>query len=187
MMRTLVLAVASLALASPSLAETDAVTAEIIEHEDGSRALVHEAVIDAPISAVWTTLSTAEGWKMWGPRAAWFDFRIGGTIETAYASGAERGGDQNIVHRILAYVPERMIALKLEKAPTGAFDPAVFEGTWGGYELEPLGTDRTKLRIIGAGYRSDEASTQMLEFFRTGNVYSINMLKKGLADAADAS
>ena len=174
------LAIAALTLAAPLAAQDEPVTAAIIEHSDGSRSLVHEAVIDAPVERVWATLSTAQGWKMWGPQEAWFDFRIGGTIETSYVAGSGQGSDQNIIHRILGFVPERLIILQLEQAPAGGFDSSVFDGTWGVYELEPFGEDRTRLRITGAGYGDDEGSTQMLEFFKSGNVYSIEQLKAAL-------
>ncbi len=183
-----ILVATCLALTSPVLAQDiaaePAITAEIIEYENGSLALVHDAVIDAPVDQVWATLSTVEGWKMWGPKEAWFDFRLGGTIETSYVEGSEPGSDQNIIHRILAFIPERMVALQVEQAPAGGFDSAIFDGTWAVYELEPLGPERTRLRITGLGYKSDDASMQILEFFKSGNTYSIEVMKKALAEAS---
>ena len=190
MIRTFIVATA-LVFAAPVWAQDDTATAEVIEESDGTRTLVHEAVIDAPVADVWATLSTAEGWKMWGPKEAWFDFRLGGEIETSYSAGAERGSPLNIKHRILAFVPERMIALEVAQVPEGAFKPGVLDGMWSVYELEPIiiadahaQTEATRLRITGIGYKSDPDSSQMLEFFKGGNVYSIEMLKQALAEQA---
>lgn len=176
-------AATAFAIAGPASAQQAEVSVEVVEQADGTRTLVHEAVIEAPVAQVWAALSTADGWKMWGPKAAWFDFRTGGTIETSYVEGAKPGDGQNIVHRILAFVPERMIALQVEKVPDGAFEPGALEDMWGVYELEPVGDDQTRLRISGVGYRSDETSSRILEFFKSGNVYSIQLLEKNLAAA----
>ena len=172
----------SCALANPALAQSDEITAEMVEHADGTRTLVHEAVVDAPVSAVWATLSTAEGWKKWGPRFAWFDLRHGGTIETGYHTDAVRGDPRNIIHRIIAFVPDRMIALQVIQAPEGGpADAETVKQVWGVYELEPVTETKTRLRISGIGYGTDDASSRILEFFKTGNAYSIELMKKNLA------
>lgn len=184
MKKLLAAAAASIAciLAAPVAADDSNISSEVIEQEDGTRTLVHDAVIDAPASAVWAALSTAEGWKMWGPKFAYFDLRLGGRIETGYHDNARLGDPQNIVHRIIAFVPERMIALQVAQAPkNGPVDIELIKQVWGVYELEPLGDNRTRLRISGVGYGSDEASSQILEFFKSGNVYSIEMLRRNLA------
>ncbi|MXO91705.1 SRPBCC family protein [Pontixanthobacter aquaemixtae] len=157
-----------------------AVTTEIIEENDGTLTLVHETVIAAPVAEVWKTLSTAEGWAMWGPSFAKFDLRQGGSIETGYHKNAAVGDERNIRHRILAFVPERIMAIRVEYAPPGPIDPALVTKLWGVYELEPGGNGHTSLRISGLGYGTDEASTKLLEFFEQGNVWSIETMRKNL-------
>ena len=172
------------ALVSPTYAQDTDVIATIVEQSDGTRALVHEAVIDAPVATVWASLSTEEGWKAWGPRFAKFDFRLGGSIETAYHADAKSGDPNNIRHRILAFVPERMIALQIEQAPAnGPADPELLKNLWGVYELEPAADGKTRLRISGLGYGADAASSQLLDFFKSGNVYSISLLRRNLAQS----
>lgn len=176
------LALLATALAQPLAAKESAIAADVIEESDGTRTLVHEALIDAPVEAVWATLSTEEGWKSWGPKFAKFDFRQGGSIETGYHDGAKAGDAQNIRHRILAIVPERLIALRVEQVPEGGpVDMAVLEPLWGVYELEAEGENSTRLKISGIGYGADEASARMLDFFKSGNVYSIELLRRNLA------
>ncbi|XUU61059.1 SRPBCC family protein [Erythrobacter sp. HA6-11] len=171
-------------LVAPVSAFGQETKSEVIEENDGTRTLIHEAVIDAPVADVWASLSTEEGWKMWGPSKAWFDLRLGGSIETSYYPDAVQGDPRNIVHRIIAFVPERMMALQVVQAPeNGPVSLETIKQTWGVYELEPISEIQTRMRIIGLGYGSDETSSRMIEFFKTGNVYSINLLKKNLADA----
>ncbi|ABC64296.1 SRPBCC family protein [Erythrobacter litoralis] len=177
-------ALAALVAAAPAAANEAAITSSVVAENDGTRTLIHDAVVEAPVADVWASLSTAKGWKAWGPKEAWFDFRIGGSIETSYSEGAQPGDAQNIRHRILAFVPERMIALGIEKVPDGAFEPGVLDGMWSVYELEPIDEDTTGLRIIGLGYKADEASSRMLEFFKSGNAYSIRMLERNLQAVA---
>lgn len=172
----------SLALAAPAVANSSDIASTIVEESDGTRTLVHEAVIDAPVELVWWTLSTEEGWKSWGPGFAHFDLRHGGSIETGYHDGVERGDPRNIRHRIIAFVPERLLAIQVEHVPAGGpVDIEAVKAVWGVYELEPIGENRTRLRISGVGYGPDEASSQILEFFKSGNVYSINLMRQNLA------
>ncbi|WP_284126457.1 SRPBCC family protein [Parerythrobacter aestuarii] len=180
---TLSFALALAAVTTPAGAETDGVSVEVIEQNDGTRTLVHEGVIDAPVPAVWAALATPEGWKLWGPKEAWLDFRLGGSIETSYNAGAKPGDAQNIRHRILAYVPEQMIALQVAKVPEGAFKEGLLDGMWSVYELEPVGDSQTRLRVIGIGYKSDPDSSQLLEFFKGGNTYSMQMLEQNIKAA----
>ncbi|NVE95746.1 SRPBCC family protein [Altererythrobacter lutimaris] len=172
------------AFMAPVLAFGQEITSEVIEENDGTRTLIHESVIDAPVADVWAALSTEEGWKMWGPSTAWFDLRLGGSIETSYYPDTIKGDPRNIVQRIIAFVPERMMALQVLQAPEGGpVSLETIKQTWGVYELDPISETQTRMRIIGLGYGGDEGSSRMLEFFKSGNVYSINLLKKNLADA----
>lgn len=182
------IAVLAFALTQPLAADENKIKAEIVEESDGTRTLIHEAVIDAPLAVVWATLSTAEGWKRWGPKFAEFDFRTGGSIETGYQDNAKPGDPQNIRHRILAIVPERLLALRVEQVPEGGpVDAAVLEKAWGVYELSAVDEQRTRLRISGHGYGADPASVRMLEFFKTGNVYSIELLRRNLAASSEGA
>lgn len=175
------------ALAIPAQAESDPIETRVIEENDGSRTLVHEAVIDADLAAVWATLSTEDGWKAWGPNFARFDLRHGGSIETSYHEDAMAGDPRNIRHRIIAFVPERLIAIRVEYAPPGGpVDPKILKEMWGVYELEPLSEGHTRLRITGLGYGKDKESSQLLDFFIAGNAYSIELLRRNLkSETAD--
>lgn len=173
-------ATCALGTAAPALAQD--VKAEVIEQQDGTRTLVHEAIIEAPLARVWATFTTEEGWKDWGPKFAMMDVRPGGSIESSYFADAGSGDARNILHRILAIVPERMIAMRLERVPEGGpVSKKVMAETWVVYELTPLGDNRTQLRILGLGYGEGEDFDRVVQFFHSGNTYSIELLRKNIA------
>lgn len=159
------------------------VESEIITEPDGTRTLIHRTVIDAPPAKVWTAFSTEEGWKYWGVAFARMDVRNGGSIESGYVPDATAGDPRNITHRILAMVPERLMAIQVSKAPPEPIDPELFKSMWAVYELEPLPGERTQLTISGYGYGEGEQYDRMLSFFERGNAYSIKLMRTNLAAA----
>lgn len=186
----LTMAAAALAVASfaPGVsANAQDINSSITEEADGTRTLVHESIIDVPIAQLWESFTTVEGWKLWGPQEAWIDLRLGGTIESSYTAGAEPGDPTNIVHRILAMVPERMIATRLDRIPEGGPVPAsVMQATWAVYEMEPVDDERTRLRITGLGYLPGEEFDRVIGFFESGNTYSIQLLQANIAARENA-
>jgi len=80
--------------------------------ERRGEALRHEGVIAAPPAAVYASLTTAEGvQRAWGVARAKVDFRLGGSYRTAYDAKTDLDGPDAIVNTILAFEPDRMIAL----------------------------------------------------------------------------
>jgi uncharacterized protein YndB with AHSA1/START domain len=148
---------------------------------DGTRLLVHETVIDAPVAEVWTAISTAEGWRSWAVPVAWTPESEPDIIETSYSPSAAPGGAETIRQRILATVPGRMIAFRTVKAPAGFPDFEAFRRTTGMFELEAEGEGRTRLRLTGAGYPDDEVGRRLIGFFREGNRISLERLRQRFA------
>lgn len=166
--------------------QADTIEASIIEENDGTRTLVHEAVIDAPLDRVWESFTTAEGWMDWGPKFARVDLRPGGTIESGYAEDSVAGDPRNIVHRFLAIVPKQSIAMRLQSVPEGGpVDLETLGQTWSVYELEPVDEQRTRIRINGYGYGEGEKFDRVIDFFFAGNKYSIELLRRNIAARID--
>ena len=147
---------------------------------DGTTILVHETVIEAPVSEVWNAISTPQGWTSWAVPVAWSTEP--GTMETSYDPAASPGDPSTIKHRILASVPGRMIAFRTIKAPEGFPHFDTFSRTTGLFELEPDGESRTRVRVVGSGYPDDEAGRQLLGFFREGNRISLERLRRRFAE-----
>lgn len=143
---------------------------------DGSHVLSHEIIVPAAVEEVWAAIATPEGWRTWAvPVARSPEPDI---IETSYSPGAEPGGPATIRQRILASIPGRMIAFRTVKAPDGFPDFDTFSRTTGLFELEPLGPERTRVRVTGAGYPDTEAGRRLLGFFRDGNKVSLGQLRE---------
>lgn len=136
---------------------------------DGTWTLRHETVVDAPVAMVWRAISTAEGWRGWAAPRAWMTEAEPDLIETSYDPDARPGEPATIRHRILASVPERMLAFRTIKAPGGFPDFDAYRRTLSVLEIEPVGESRARVRVIGAGYPDTEAGRRLLGFFRDGN------------------
>lgn len=159
-----------------SLAATCPEPAIALETSQGSPAeftqggpQVTEGYVNAPISTVWDIFTTSEGLKATGVALAEVDLRVGGTIRSQ-ANGAGRlGDDETIVSEILAYEPERMLALRVRKAPASFPFKEAVSRIWTVIYFTPAGAQMTHVRIVGLGYGDDEASLQLRRFFEAGN------------------
>lgn len=176
-----VLGAIGLVLSSPALAGEAPIETTLIDHEDGTRSLHHETIVDAPVARVWEAFSTVEGWKSWGVKFAKLDFEPGGTIESGNVEGAQEGDPHNIVHRILAVIPERILVTRLDRVPEGGpVDPAMLQQLWAVYEVEAIDDGHTRLRISGHGYGAGEKFDRLITFFKAGNAASIDMMRSAI-------
>ena len=111
-----------------------------VSQSDTGRTLSHTTVIEAPIAEVWTAFTTPEGLKKsWGVALAEVDFRLGGTFRTNYNEKGTIGDAGTIIHHIIAYEPQRMLALRTD-APANAPEEVklICEHGWTVIRLEPL-------------------------------------------------
>ncbi|HWT13640.1 MAG TPA: SRPBCC domain-containing protein [Allosphingosinicella sp.] len=145
---------------------------------DGSHALAHEVLVDAPASEVWAAVATAPGWTSWAVPVAWSE---GDLLETSYSPGASRGDRTTIQQRIVARVEGRLIAFRTVKAPDGFPHFETFREVTHLLELEPAGDGRTRVRLTGTGYADSEAGRRLLDFFREGNRVSLDRLRRRFA------
>jgi uncharacterized protein YndB with AHSA1/START domain len=142
---------------------------------------VMELSIDVPAGAgeVWDAWATAEGFKSWAVPFAVIDFRVGGSIESAYNPAAKPGDPDNIRNEIVAALPMRMFVLRNVQAPAKLpFDAATFQKTQTVVTLTPLGEKSTRVTVANSGYESGSAWDGVYHFFREGNAYSLSELRK---------
>lgn len=141
---------------------------------DGSRSLVHETIVSAPVGEVWQAISTAQGWTGWAVPIAWLE---GDLLETSYTAGAARGDASTIQQRIVGTIPGRMFVFRTVKAPQGFPNFDTFRAVTHMLELEPVGDSRTRVRLTSAGYADTEAGRQLLGFFEEGNRITLERLR----------
>lgn len=144
----------------------------------GERVLRTEAVVHAPASEVWKAFTTKDGIQSWMVPVAEVDLRLGGTIQTNYNPKAKIGDPGTIVHRILSYEPERMLATQF-MAPEGAPPEArLAQQTWVVYRFEPISAHETRVTVSMMGWGEGPDWDRSYSFFEKGNAWEIEQLIK---------
>jgi uncharacterized protein YndB with AHSA1/START domain len=145
----------------------------------GSRVLRHEIVVSAPVADAWTAFTTAEGWRSWAtpyatmsPSALAFDAEL----VTSYNPNAAPGDETNIHHRMLSYIPERMLAFHTTQPPKGFPHPNELAKIFSVVEFEPLGAKRTRVRLSMVGYGAGPGFDEIYGFFVKGNPWTLEKL-----------
>jgi uncharacterized protein YndB with AHSA1/START domain len=139
---------------------------------------VTEGFINAPVAEVWRVFTTPEGFKSTGAAHADVDLRVGGRIRAHYDPKGRLGDAETIVNEILAYEPERMLALRVQQAPASFPHREAFAGTWTVLYFSPAGENMTQVRIIGLGYTDAPPSQALRKFFADGNRATLDHIAK---------
>ena len=145
---------------------------------ENENALIHEGVVEAPVDQVWAAYTTKEGLESWMVAAAEIDLRVGGLMKTRYHAKGPIEDGKGIENIILSYEPKRMISLKVTRAPTGFPFPNAITNMWTVVYFEPLDEKTTRVRSVSLGFKDDEESKKMREFFNHGNAVTLQGLQK---------
>lgn len=151
-------------------------SAETTTAPDGTRTLVHEIVVPAPVDQVYAAVATPDGWRGWAVPHAWTTAADPEVLETSYSADARAGDPGNIRQRFLFKVPGRMLAWRTIQAPPGFPHADTFYRVTAILDLEPSGTG-TRVRLISAGYPAGPAGDTLLGFFREGNGGTLEQLR----------
>lgn len=142
---------------------------------------VTEGYINAPVAEVWRLFTTAAGFKATGVALADVDLRIGGAIRSHYDPKGQLGDPETIVNEILAFEPERMLAMRVRQSPANFPNREALAGTWTVIYFTKSGEDMTHVRIVGLGYGDDPQSQALRQFFEKGNRWTLDHLAKPYA------
>lgn len=171
------LVAAGLACAAPTLAASAVVDGSRAE-ADGTRTMDLSIEVPAAVQEVWAALTTADGWRSWAAPVAHMDFRLGGIIETSYDPAARAGAPGNIRNEIVAFVPQRMLAIRnVQAPPKTAFDVPTFQSLHTVVLVEPMTPARTRVSFVQPGYRSGEPWDTVYKHFAWGNAFTLEQLK----------
>jgi len=143
--------------------------AQAAEPASASAPQVTEGFVNAPIAEVWRLFTTSDGFKTTGAAQAEVDLRVGGLIRAHYDPKGSLGDPETVVNEILAYEPQRMLALRIKQPPASFPYRDAVAGTWTVIYFTPSGQDMTHVRIVGLGYRDEAQSQAMRQFFENGN------------------
>ncbi len=139
---------------------------------------VTEGFVNAPVAEVWKIFTTSEGFIATGANQAEIDLRVGGLMRSHYDPKGSLGDPETITNEILAYEPERMLAIRIKQPPASFPYREAVEGTWTVLYFTPSGQDMTHVRIVGLGYRDTPQSQAMRKFFADGNRWTLDHVAK---------
>lgn len=150
----------------------------------GSPSFAVEGVVAAPLAAVWEVWSTPEGYKRLGVAQVEMDFRVGGLIRSRYAAGGRLGDEQTIDNRIMAFEPQRMLAIRIDRPPASFPFKDAWRQTWTVITMNEVDRAQTHVRIASLGYGQDAESVAMRRFFEDGNAATLRALQQTFARPA---
>jgi uncharacterized protein YndB with AHSA1/START domain len=143
-----------------------------------AESIVAEGVVGAPVGAVWSAWTTTVGLKAWLAPHADIDLKIDGVMRSNYDPKGTLGDPGTIENKVLAYEPERMLSIKVAKAPEKFPFKTKISDMWTVLYFQPTVDGKTLLRIVGMGFGADEESQKMKDFFIQGNAYTLAQLQK---------
>ncbi|XZE52556.1 SRPBCC family protein [Planctomycetaceae bacterium SH139] len=147
-----------------------------------SQIVAYEHEIEAGVADVWNAFTTNKGLMSWMAPIAEIELRIGGKMTSNYNKDGELGDATTIENTILSYEPERMLSLQATRFPAGFPFEEAAKGTWSVFYFTPISPTRTRVRVVGLGYRDDEQSRKMKSFFAGANKQSLDGLNKALVE-----
>ena len=146
--------------------------------------IIQEGIVEAPLDEVWRAWSTSQGLESWLAPHAEIDLRVGGRMLTNYRPEGVLGDPQTIENTVLSFEPERMISIKVARAPDGFPFPNAIQRMWSVIYFEPVGPRRTHVREVSLGFGPDEESQKMRVFFDQGNAATLTQLQRRFSGPA---
>ena len=156
---------------TPDVVDTSYVTA------DGAKNLQQSVVIDAPVAVLWQAFVDPAQFRRWNSPVAAIDLRVGGTLEASYDPKHAIGDPDNIRHRIITFLPERLIVFQNIQAPHGLAHADLFQKTVTVVQFEPLSPARTRVTISCTGWATDAESGRLYAFFQTDDAELLEKMK----------
>lgn len=154
------------------------VTLALALSSNATESIVTEGVVSAPVGSVWSAWTTTTGLKAWLAPHAEIDLRIDGVMRSNYDPKGSLGDPGTIENKVLAYEPERMLSIKVARAPAKFPFKTKISDMWTVLYFQPTVDGKTLLRIVGMGFGTDEESQRMKEFFIQGNAFTLTQLQR---------
>ena len=183
MLRTILAGAAALALLAgavqaQSLKDYPEVVDTSFVQADGGKVLKIALLVPAGRQAVWDRFTTAEGYKAWATPVAHISQGLGGMIEASYDAKASVGDPKNIKNQIVAWSPQRMLAIKNVQAPPDLPGRKEFGEIVTIMEFEDAPGGATRVTLSAIGYKPGEPYDTLYKHFSWGNAYSLMKLKE---------
>ena len=154
---------------------------------DGTRVLQDAITVNAPAEKIWAAFVDPQTIKSWSAPMALVELRQGGFIEEGFTANARPGSPDNVRHRIIAYLPGRLLILRNENAPRGLPGGARFKEVVQIVEIESVDPEHARVRLSQTGYGSDAEIDKLYRFFATHNPELLEDLKAALEKPKSAA
>ena len=139
--------------------------------------IVVEGVVAAPVDAVWAAWTTNEGLRSWLAAHAEIDLRIGGLMRANYDPRGALGDPQTVEREILSFESNRMLSFRVAKFPDGYPFVSVIRSMWTVVYFEPLGQERTQVRIVSLGLGDTNEDSRVRALFEQGSPTILQQLQ----------
>ena len=170
---------ASIAVAQPTLPiQTPDVVDSSFVTADGAKDLQQSVVIDAPVDVLWKAFVDAKEFERWDSPVAAIDLRVGGSLEASYDPAKAIGDPDNIKHRIVTFLPNRLLVFQNIQAPHELPHADLFQRTVTVVQYEVLGPNRTRVTLSSTGWAGDPISAQLYGFFQKDNAELLEKMKQ---------
>lgn len=140
--------------------------------------LVAEAIVNAPLAAVWQAFATRDGYASVNVPHAAVDLKMGGLVQVQPDPEGTLGDKGTTVSEIIAYEPERLLTLRVRQSPAGFPEPQAFANTWTIVYFAPLGAEMTHVRVAGFGFNEGPAAALLAKFFEQDQVAQMRRVEK---------
>jgi uncharacterized protein YndB with AHSA1/START domain len=98
-------------------------------------------------------------------------------MRSNYDPKSSLGGSGTIENKILAFEPQRMLSIKVTKAPEKFPFKSIVHEMWTVLYFQSTADGKTLLRIVGMGFGTDEESQKMKDYFMRGNAFTLSQLQ----------
>ena len=172
---------AALLLLAASPAAAQQIDVELASETDGTRTLVHEVTVPAPLEEVWTAVATVEGWRTWAVPLAREVPGSPDRFETGYDAAAEPGAASTIEQQWIERIEPYRVVFRTTRTPEGFPHADAYVRVTSSFLLTPVGAAETRVRLTGSGYPAGPAGDALIAFFREGNRVSLRQLHRRFA------
>ena len=144
----------------------------------GDRAIQLSIDVPAAVHDVYAAFTTTAGFSSWAVPVTQVELRVGGMMESSYDANAKIGDPDNIRNEIIAYVPERLLVIRNDHAPSALQYAELFQRTVTVIEFAALDERHTRVTMTNAGYGAGEGFAKLYHNFEWGDAYSLAQLRQ---------
>ena len=135
----------------------------------GEKILRHEVTVHASLSEVWKIFTTGEGLRSVIAPVAEIDFRLGGIWEATYDPKGKIGDPNNILNRVISYLPMEMISIQISRTPPGFPFSEVAKQIWTVIQFKEIDDQHVRIVTSMLGWKEGKDWQTVYNLFQQDN------------------